>query len=143
VPRDPVVDALVAEVDQALIALQTARRLIADLQRSDRAAGRARRSASTSTESSLPPSLRYTGMTVAEAAAALRVSEEHVRRMLRRGQLLGIQFGGRIGWRLAREHVAEMAASLDRQVLGQKTARLPKPSKSADATGRRKRNPTS
>jgi excisionase family DNA binding protein len=53
--------------------------------------------------------LRFTGMTVAETAGALDLSEEHVRRLLRRGDLRGVSFGGRIGWRLPRDYVEELA----------------------------------
>jgi excisionase family DNA binding protein len=126
VPRDPVVDALVAEIDQALAALQTARRLLADLQRSGRAVRVARRPGPPEAEASIPTSIRYSGMTVAEAADTLRVSEEHVRRMLRSGQLVGVGFGGRVGWRLSREHVLQMASDLIEQGRGQDVARLRK-----------------
>lgn len=121
--RDPAVEALVAEIDQALVALQTARRLLADLQRSQRAISQARRSEAALTETTIPPSIRFTGMTVAEAAVALRVSEEHVRRMLRKGQLVGVGFGGSVGWRLSRQHVEEMAANLNQQEIAKRAAR--------------------
>jgi excisionase family DNA binding protein len=59
-----------------------------------------------------PVSLRYSGVTVAEAAHLLDLSEEHVRRLLRRGVLLGIPYGGRIGWRLDRDYVDAVAQQL-------------------------------
>jgi hypothetical protein len=40
------------------------------------------------------------------------MTEEQVRRMLRRGDLVGVRFGGRVGWRLTRQHVRDMAAKL-------------------------------
>jgi excisionase family DNA binding protein len=126
--RDPVVEALVAEVDQALITLQTARRLLTELQQSQRATAR-RQPDTRHADPGLARTLRFTGITVAEAAAVLRLSEEHVRRMLRKGELIGVGFGGRVGWRLSREHVAEMAAALDQQVMGQQAARRKRTSK--------------
>jgi len=104
VPRDPIIDALVDEIDQALIALQTARSLLAELHRPAGADGSGPRGDAGA------PSIRYSGMSVAEAAGALGVSEEHVRRLLRDGQLAGVAFGGRVGWRLPREEIEQVAA---------------------------------
>ena len=53
--------------------------------------------------------LRHFGMTVSEASAALRISEAEVRRRLRRGQLHGVPFGGRTGWRIDRHDVGQLA----------------------------------
>ena len=80
-------------------------------------------------------------MTVAEAAATLRMSEEHVRRLLRTGQLIGVGFGGRVGWRLSREHVLEVAAGMVEQSRGQDIARRRKRPVSP-SNGRRKRPKT-
>jgi excisionase family DNA binding protein len=122
-PRDPLIEALVAEVDQALIALQTARKIIADLQRSSQALSRAASREEHPAPLSVPASLRYSGMTVAEAAAVLKLSEEQVRRLLRTGALIGVQFGGRVGWRLSREYVHDVAAQWEAQRRGQAVAR--------------------
>jgi len=48
--------------------------------------------------------------TVREAAALLGIGEEQVRRRLRSGELLGVPFGGRMGWRLSRDYVERLAA---------------------------------
>ena len=62
-------------------------------------------------------------MTVAEAAVALDVSEEYVRRMLRRGALEGVPFGGRTGWRLSRDYVQSVQAQLAVAKEGKEKAR--------------------
>jgi excisionase family DNA binding protein len=46
------------------------------------------------------------GMTVSEAAVALRLGEEQVRRLLRQGRLLGVPYGGRRGWQVTRSSVS-------------------------------------
>ncbi len=115
--------ALVAEVDQALVALQTARKTIADLQRSSQALSRAASREDHAAPASVPASLRYSGMTVAEAADVLELGEEQVRRLLRTGALIGVQFGGRVGWRLSREYVYDVAEQWEAQRRGQAVAR--------------------
>jgi len=55
--------------------------------------------------------LRFEGASVAEAAAQLGMSEDHVRRMLRAGELDGSPYSGRIGWRIDREYLAEVVAA--------------------------------
>jgi len=62
-------------------------------------------------------------MTVSEAAATLGIGEEHLRRLLRRGELTGVAYGGRIGWRLARDYVAQLAGHLDKAREGREAAR--------------------
>lgn len=52
-----------------------------------------------------PPRLRDSSVTVREAAAILGIGEEQVRRLLRSGELLGVPYGGRAGWRLSRAYV--------------------------------------
>ena len=51
---------------------------------------------------------RQVVMTVAEAAAALELGEEQVRRLLRAEKLAGIPLGGRAGWQVSRESVEDM-----------------------------------
>jgi hypothetical protein len=53
--------------------------------------------------------LRHSGMTVREVALVLSLTEEQVRRKLRRGDLVGVSFGGRVGWRLPRDYVRDVA----------------------------------
>ena len=115
--------ALIAEVDQALVALLTARKTITDLQRSTRALIRAASREDHAKPASVPASLRYSGMTVAEAADVLELGEEQVRRLLRTGTLIGVQFGGRVGWRLIREYVHDVAARWEAQRRAQAVAR--------------------
>lgn len=108
---DPLLDALIAELDQAIRSLRAARKLIADRQRSRRT-GRATPPVRVYVEPSgdVAASLRHSGITVAEAAAILGVGEEQVRRLLRRGDLEGMPYGGRTGWRLSRSYVQTVAA---------------------------------
>ncbi len=54
--------------------------------------------------------LRWTGLTVAEAAARLGFSEEHVRRMARTGALPGVNLGGRRGWRFDEDLIDAIAS---------------------------------
>ena len=49
-------------------------------------------------------------MTVPQAAAALGLGEEQVRRLLRAEKLAGIPLGGRAGWQVSRESVMGMVA---------------------------------
>jgi excisionase family DNA binding protein len=65
-------------------------------------------------------------MTVAQAAAALGVSEEHVRRLLRRGELIGVSYGGKAGWRLDPQYVAEVASLWSASRAAQEALRAPK-----------------
>jgi hypothetical protein len=110
--RDPLLASLAAELDNAMDSVRSARKLIDEIQRAGINVG---------TRAALPlgaepeltgaaPSLRHAGMTVPEAAAVLGITEEHVRRLLRRRDLFGVPFGGRIGWRLSHAYVAEVAA---------------------------------
>lgn len=112
--HDLLLQAAIDEVDQALAGLQTTRQLLHELQRNSQVLQRTGRPGPATDRGASPaqrPSgLRYSGMTVAEAARALSLSEEHVRRLLRRGELEGIAFGGRIGWRLSRDYVADLVA---------------------------------
>jgi excisionase family DNA binding protein len=62
-------------------------------------------------------------MTVAEAAAALEIGEEYVRRLLRRGTLIGVPFGGRTGWRLPRDYVIGLQAQIAAAKEGKEAAR--------------------
>lgn len=121
--RDPLIDALIAELDQGLATLQAARKVVAELQRSLEASDR--RGGATDLQHAGPASasLRYSGMTVPEAAKVLGVSEEQVRRLLRSGELLGVPFGGRVGWRLPRESVRHVAELWEAQRRGRDTAR--------------------
>jgi excisionase family DNA binding protein len=50
-------------------------------------------------------------MTVAEAAEALELGEEQIRRLLRAEKLAGVPLGGRAGWQVSREAVMEMMAT--------------------------------
>ncbi len=51
-------------------------------------------------------------MTVEQVADRLQVNEQTVRRWLREGELMGVPFGGRTGWRVSEE---DLQAFLDRQ----------------------------
>jgi excisionase family DNA binding protein len=62
-------------------------------------------------------------MTVAEAAAKLGVGEDHLRRLLRRGDVAGVAFGGSTGWRLARDYVRDLARQLEVARSGKESAR--------------------
>lgn len=57
------------------------------------------------------PSLRFTGASVSEAAIQLGMTEDHVRRLLRAGELNGVPYSGRVGWRIDREYLAEVVAA--------------------------------
>jgi excisionase family DNA binding protein len=105
--RSPLLEAVVDEVDQAIAALQTARRFLRDMERESppppsREAPARRSSAS-------QPSLRFGGITVSETAQILGMSEDHVRRLLRAGELEGAAYSGRIGWRLDPDYVKAVA----------------------------------
>ncbi len=51
-------------------------------------------------------------LTVEQVAVRLQVNEQTIRRWLREGELTGIPFGGRTGWRMSEEDVQ---AFLDRR----------------------------
>jgi excisionase family DNA binding protein len=110
--------AAIDELTEALARLQTTLKLLTeeahalDHVRSAPRLKRARLLLGEPEEEEPPPSrsLRFTGMTVPEAARALSLSEEHVRRLLRRRELAGVAYGGRIGWRLNRADVEAIAA---------------------------------
>ncbi len=126
--RNLFLTAVIDEVDQAIAGLQTARQLLSELQRSGEIPpGRGIPSQAQYPSAEPPvrssPPLRYGGVTVAEAARILGLSEEHVRRLLRRGELEGIAYGGRVGWRLTRAYVEEVAAEMRAAREGQETAR--------------------
>lgn len=120
-----IIDSLLAELDAALVSLQTARKVAAEMQRAREASRRSddRQNADATPTAPPNPTLRYGGMTVAEAAVALGVSEEQVRRLLRTGELTGVPFRGRVGWRLQRDYVNSLAAAWDEQRRAQEEAR--------------------
>jgi len=96
----PALEAFIAELDQAVASLQAARRIAAGLSR-----GATRPHAALGAR----VALRHSGMTVGEAAALLGIGPEQVRRLLRRGDLNGVAFGGRTGWRLDRDELEKLA----------------------------------
>ncbi len=51
-------------------------------------------------------------MTVEQVADRLQVNEQTVRRWLREGELAGVPFGGRTGWRVSED---DLRVFLDRQ----------------------------
>lgn len=51
-------------------------------------------------------------LTVEEVASRLQVNDQTIRRWLRGGELAGIPFGGRTGWRISE---AELLAFLERR----------------------------
>ena len=53
-------------------------------------------------------------LTVEDVAERLQVNEQTVRRWLREGELTGVPFGGRTGWRISE---ADLQAFLDRRRL--------------------------
>jgi excisionase family DNA binding protein len=53
-------------------------------------------------------------LTVNQVAERLQVDVQTVRRWLRNGEIVGIPFGGRTGWRVAE---SELRAFLDRRLL--------------------------
>jgi excisionase family DNA binding protein len=54
-------------------------------------------------------------VTVAEVAALLRLNPETIRRLLRRGELVGHNFGGRGGYRISRQELERYLQSLGKQ----------------------------
>ena len=107
--RAATLDALVDDIDRALEALRSARKILDELRRTPE---ERRSRLQISPTGRRVRDLRFSGMTAAEAAVALGVSEEHVRRLLRRGELVGVSYGGRIGWRLPRDYVLDLAAKI-------------------------------
>jgi excisionase family DNA binding protein len=51
-------------------------------------------------------------MTVEQVAERLQVNEQTIRRWLRDGEMTGVPFGGRTGWRVSEE---DLRAFLDRR----------------------------
>jgi len=120
------IESELAVIDQAQ---KNAQRMLATLRRE--LGGRKRQS-----PSKRPQDLRYAGMTVAEAAVALGVGEEHLRRLLRRGEIAGVGFGGRVGWRLSRDYVEELARELAEAKAGQEAGRRTLAQSGGKRTGR-------
>lgn len=116
---DAVVDALALELQRAMAAVRSAQRLLAQLDREPKGRGGRRQPAPTRQTRDL----RYVGMTVAEAASALGVGEEHLRRLLRRGELSGVAYGGRTGWRLPRDYVLDLQRQIATAKEGRDAAR--------------------
>lgn len=117
-PRDPARQAALEAVDQAMEALAVARRLLSGSTRPPRRAAAFDDAFERAHHEGVPvaaPSLRHAGLTVRQAAGLLGVGEEQVRRLLRRGELLGVPFGGRTGWRLSRDYVERLAAGRARR----------------------------
>jgi excisionase family DNA binding protein len=130
--RTPMLAAVIDEVDQALAALQTARRFLREMERESPTSPRLDTRPPEPTRLEPTPSLRFSGITVPEAAQILGMSEDHVRRLLRKGDLLGAPYSGRIGWRLDSAYVHGVAEQLraareGRQRAGQKPAPRRKP----------------
>jgi len=121
--RTPLLAAVIDEVDQAIAALQTARRFLREIEREAPAAPRLPQPAPDELRTSPQPSLRYAGITVAEAAQILGMSEDHVRRLLRAGELLGAPYSGKIGWRLDATYVHAVAEELRASREGRQRAR--------------------
>ena len=46
-------------------------------------------------------------MTVDQVAKRLQVNEQTIRRWLREGELTGVPFGGRTGWRISEEDLQD------------------------------------
>ena len=105
--HETVVDAALAEIDRAIRTLRAAQRMLVTLQRAGDQGTPPKRSGLRGAAD-----LRYSGMTVIETAAALGLGEEHVRRLLRRGDLAGVPYGGTIGWRLDRAYVTRLAEQI-------------------------------
>lgn len=123
VRRQPLIDSLIDELDGVIAGLQNARLLAQELRQTAEAARKASREGVDDATLALAPSLRFTGMSVSEAAERLGLGEEQVRRLLRRGLLAGISFGGHVGWRLPRSAVEAIAEEWDAQRLAQESAR--------------------
>jgi excisionase family DNA binding protein len=123
----PLLNALRTELDEALVSLQTARRMLSELQRSGDAGGvdEAAPAARSGDDAAPPSSLRFSGMTVAQAAVVLGIGEEQVRRLLRRRALEGVSLGGKAGWRLEPDYVRRTAAQWSALRAAQEAVRAP------------------
>ena len=55
--------------------------------------------------------MEQTMLTVDEVAERLKVNEQTVRRWLREGELTGIAFGGRTGWRINEDDLQAFLAA--------------------------------
>jgi excisionase family DNA binding protein len=121
-PQDPLIDTLRTELEAVLAAARAARKALADYERSERVAEKARKRAAAASSDDAT-TLRVSGMTVAEAATVLGVSHDRVRAMLQKNVIRGVQFGSRVGWRLDRREVHEVAERLEAQRRGRTLAR--------------------
>ena len=123
--RSLLLSAALDEVDQAIAGLQTTHQILTELAKTEESPkpGRVSVPPYPEGERAHAPSLRYAGATVSEAARVLELSDEHVRRLLRRGELDGINYGGRVGWRLSRDYVADLAAQQQAARREQESAR--------------------
>jgi excisionase family DNA binding protein len=116
-PRQPLrVSRKVRVAERWLLWNAAFERLLVDVERASRDVreiqqrwSRLRRELHYLRRSQQPPHVRHMGVSVREAAAALDVSEDHLRRLLRQGLLIGVRYGGRIGWRLSRRYVNHLA----------------------------------
>jgi len=143
--RNLLLEAVTDEVDAAIAGLQTTRQLLVELRRVIELTEKSIRTGpgKAGLAADRPAPLRYSGVTVAEASRILDLSEEHVRRLLRRGELEGVAYGGRVGWRLSRAYVEELAEQQRRAREGQSTARRAKdrvPTKRGPSGGGRSPN---
>jgi excisionase family DNA binding protein len=125
--RSPLLSAVVDEVDQALAALQTARRFLREMEIEQSQMTRPAPRPIPRDETVPQSSLRYSGITVTQAARILEMSEDHVRRLLRAGELQGAPYSGRIGWRLDRAYVEAVAEQRRAAREGQALARQQPP----------------
>lgn len=120
--RSPLLQAVVDEVEQALAALQSARRFLRDMERESPLPSR-REPSTAGRSAGAQPSLRFAGITVSETARILDMTEDHVRRLLRAGELEGAAYSGRIGWRLDPQYVNAVAERRRAAREGQQRAR--------------------
>jgi|HubBroStandDraft_6_1064221.scaffolds.fasta_scaffold37006_3 excisionase family DNA binding protein len=112
--------ALVEALDLAIDGLTTARKLAARLQHSPTTRRRSRSVGSREDDpfsrafqQGIPVdsrSIEEVSASVHEAAEKLGIGEEQVRRLLRSGELIGVPYGGRRGWRISRDYLDDLAA---------------------------------